>query len=199
MTVRFLQSRVLIGLICFVFGLAAMFATQKVTDKRTAQLQSPPSLKADNSSGMEQLLDNFYDDRFFDHSNDPFDQMRKMREKMMKQFEQPQIGGDVFDSWYQKKFGGGNVGEVKRREDDKFVYYEISVKGLNKEKLNVKVSNGQINISGQTETKSETGSSSTLLSSSFHRSFPVPAEVDANKVQMENTDDRIVIKFPKVG
>jgi HSP20 family molecular chaperone IbpA len=193
---KFIRSKVFVGLAGFALGLGTMFVTQRLNERAAGGTQAASSTKAQNHLPMESI-DDFNRGVFSADSDDPFEQMRRMQGRLFKQFNQPPIGG-AFGSWRPMPFSSNDVGEIKRREDEKFVYYEIPIKGLKKEKLNVKVSGGQIHVSGQTENKSDDGSSSTFLTSSFHRSFPVPADVDANKVQMENASDRLVIKFPKV-
>lgn len=194
---RFIKTKLFIGLACFVLGIGVVLLAQKYLLKSKDDLISgSPSLHAMQS--MNSLFDQFYNDDFFSSSRDPFDQMRKMRERMMKEFEEPEKGRGLFDSWYKDRFGGGDAGEIKKREDKDFIYYDIAIQGLDKEKLNVKVADGQINITGQIEKKSEEGGSTSFMSSSFHRSFPAPPEVDANKVQMEQSEGRLTLKFPKV-
>jgi HSP20 family molecular chaperone IbpA len=197
MNMKPIYSKILIGLVCFGLGVGSMLVTQKSKKEKPQTISLAAPLVDQKDSGTDQLLDHFFNDDFFGKSQDPFDQMRKMREKMMKQFNPPEVGSGPFDSWYQKKFGGGDVAEISQREDDKFVYYDISVKGLNKEDLKVKVANGQINISGKTEKKNE--GTGTFMSSMFQRSFPVPPNVDPNKVQMENEKDKLTVKFPKIA
>lgn len=192
---KFLQSKYSIGLIGFALGGAAMFVTQKMMNPK----QYRPGLSLTrNDFGEDRLLDTFFNDDFFDRSHDPFEEMRKMRKQMSKQFGEETGGGGLFDSWYKRKFGGGNAGEIQKREDDKFVYYDVAIDGLDKNKLNVKVVDGQITISGRQEKKSEEGNTGTYFSSSFHRSFPLPLGVDGNDVQMEQNKGKLVVKFAKV-
>jgi HSP20 family molecular chaperone IbpA len=195
MNMKPIFSKISIGLVCFALGVGSMLVTQKAAKEKQQAISFVHPLVGQKDSGTDQLLDHFFNDDFFGKSEDPFDQMRKMREQMMKQFDPPQKGSGPFDSWYHKKFGGGDVAEIMQREDDKFVYYDISVKGLNKEDLKVKVANGQINISGKTETKNE--GTGTYMSSMFRRSFPVPPNVESSKVEMENGKDKLTVKFPK--
>lgn len=184
-----------IGIVCFLLGAGSMFGAQRFFLK---ERRSNVDFFASHSPrSMDPLFDQFFNDDFFGRSRDPFEDMRRMREKMMRQFE-PKEGSGLFDSWFQKKFGGGDAGNIKQREDDHFVYYDISIEGLKHEEVNVKVENGQLSISGQVEKKTQEGDSGTFLSSSFHRSFPVPPSVDTNKVQMEQKDGKIIVKFPKV-
>lgn len=148
---------------------------------------------------MGSLLDHFYDDDFFAQNRDPFEQMRKMRKEMMKDFEEVESGGSVFDNWYRNKFGGGDAGEVTKREDSEFIYYDISIKDMNKDNVSVKVKDGQIFISGQVDKKSRDERNASYFSSSFRRAFPVPSEVDESKVQIESFDEKLIIKFPKLA
>ena len=145
------------------------------------------------------FFDPFYNDDFFDKSNDPFQEMLKMRERMLKQFGDSNEENGLFNSWHKRRFGGDDAGAVLKREDDKFVYYDISIKGLNQNKLNVKVENGQIDISGTIEGKSQDENRESHFSSSFHRSFPTPPNVDSANVKMEQENDKLVIKFPKIA
>ena len=190
-----IYSKALFGLAMFSLGVTAVLLAQKFYLEPRNQ---KASTFAFDSRKLDPLFDQFYNDDFFEKSNDPFKEMRNMRERMLKQFGNSNEESGLFDSWYKKKFGGGNAGEVTKREDDKFVYYEISAKGINQDKLSVKVENGQIDISGTIENKTHDENQESHFSSSFHRSFPAPANVDSAKVQMEQEKDKLMIKFPKI-
>jgi HSP20 family molecular chaperone IbpA len=101
--------------------------------------------------------------------------------------------GKIFDNG-MSVFGGGDSGEFKTREDNEYVYYEYETENLSKDSLNVRVENNMVIIEGN-ETKEAFGA---RMNSSFHRAFPVPADVDSDKVQMDYTDKKLIIKFPKV-
>jgi HSP20 family molecular chaperone IbpA len=185
---NFIKNRIVIGLIFFILGGAITYGV----------LQS----RAKNQSftkNMNPLLDEFYGDNFFDTSRDPFEQMRKMRERFGKEFGDFDEGRGFFDSWYKNKFGGGNVGEINQREDDNFVYYDISIKGIKREDVKVEVNDRQVNITGQSKTGSDDskGDSQTFSSSTFRRSFPTPAGVNSAKVEVEYENDKMILKFPK--
>lgn len=193
---KIIQSKLFIGSLSFFLGVCAILLGQKLFQRPKQNLDIVSNLHSTNR--MDSLLDQLYDDDFFGSAHDPFEQMRKMRKHMMKDFDAMENGGGLFDSWYRKRFGGGNAGEVTQREDKDYVYYDIAIKDLNKEKLNVKVENGQISIAGQIEKKTQEEGDATFFSSSFHRSFPAPPEVDAKQVQMESSQDKLTLKFPKV-
>jgi HSP20 family molecular chaperone IbpA len=188
------SANLIVGLVCLVIGGASVYLFQNYT------LRPKYALKEQVASPkpMDPLFDRFFNDDFFGRSGDPFKEMQRMREGMLKQFNQEE-GGGLFDSWYQKKFGGGKAADISQREDDKYLYYDISVEGLKPEKVKVKVENGQLSISGQVENKSEQAGSSSYFVSSFHRSVPVPPNVDPSKVQIDQEKDKLVVKFPKVG
>ncbi len=193
---KIIKSKVFIGALFFVLGIGAVLEAQRFFIKPSDKLELATT--SHPAKTMDSLFDQFYDDDFFGRTHDPFEQMRKMRKHMMKDFDNLDQGGGMFDSWYRRRFGGGDAGEVTKREDKDFIYYDIAIKDLNKEKLNVKVENGQITISGQAEKKSEENGNGSYFSSSFHRSFPAPPDVDANKVQMEPSKDKLTLKFPKI-
>lgn len=101
--------------------------------------------------------------------------------------------GKIFDNG-MSVFGGGESSEFKTHDDDQFVYYEYETENISKDSLSVRVENNMVIIEGN-ETKEAFGAT---MSTSFHRAFPVPADVDADKVQMDYTDKKLIIKFPKI-
>ena len=199
-----LKYQITIGALCFAIGVATLLAFQNYGDNKSRDTGSTDRLFS-QERGMDTTLDSFFDDDFFKSSKSPFDEMKKMQESMMKQFGFPddESGSGIFDSWFKKKFGGGDPGDVQVREDEDFVYYDVIIKNLSDQKLEIRVEEGQIKISGTIEKKSEdngkNGSSRQFSSSTFHRSFPVPHGVDSTKAEMEHDGDKIIIKLPKVG
>ena len=192
---KILKTRFFLGTICFVLGIGATLLVRHLTYEGVVgqtRLSATPPRKS-----LDPLFDQFYNDDFFGSSSDPFEQMRKMRKQVLEQFDQPEGDKSPFDSWYRKRFGGGDAGEIKKREDQDYVYYDIKIEGLDKEKLHVKVADGQISIDGRVEKKSEADHSGSYYSSSFHRSFPVPLGVDPQKFQMDQDQTQLILKFPK--
>ena len=178
--------RIFIALVSFLVGAVAFWAYQRAADKnRVSQDQS-------RLTSEDEFLNDFFNKDFFDRSRDPYEEMRRMRERMLDQFGDRD--GGAFDDWYKGRFGGGDVGEVTQREDKDFLYLEINLNGQTPKNFNVNVENGQVVISGETEDKKPDGS---LISSRFERSFPVPSGVDAEKFKLEQESGKIIIKFPK--
>ena len=138
--------------------------------------------------------------------DDPFSDMDNVR-KMFKRFfddpssEEHKLFDNLFNELYGKQFGG-SVGEIKKREDDKFVYYEVEIEGMDENAVNIKVEEGRIDITGKVriEKKSESKNvkSSRKYISNFSRTIPVPDYVDPDRVQTESKETMIILKFPKI-
>lgn len=184
-----LKSRVFIGFACFLVGALAVLAAQRLTAERQKNLNlSEGRLQFRNGApaNIDSVFDEVFNDDFFSRAHDPFEQMRQMRNRITKDFNEPNLGG-------------GDAGEIKKREDKDFVYYDIGIKGIDKKNFNFKIADGQISISGQVENKSEDNGTGTYFSSSFQRSFPVPPDVDGKRVLVEQDKDRVTLKFPRVS
>lgn len=187
---KFFQSRWSAGLLGFFLGIFVLWSAQKVLSKIHFQAQFVTS---NNESPRPMPEDAFGND-----DEDPFQQMRRMQAQIMNhmQHEAFDEGGGAgafqFSSPDQEASSG-----FKTREDDHYVYYDIELKGMNPSKFDVKVENGQVNISGKFDKKNENEDSAGFMSSSFQRSFPVPENTDADKFQIESKGDVITLKFPK--
>lgn len=152
-------------------------------------------------------FDSLFDDDFI-AQNDPFEEMKNMRKQMEKRMESFDGRGrkmsNPFDSWFSDKFGGGTINDIAKREDDNFVYYDIKVDDINSTSINTKVEQGYVTISGTTEKKSgsdgkdDSYSAQSVFKSSFNRTFPLPEDVDQNKMQMVTEKNKVILKFPKI-
>lgn len=192
------------------FGAAIVVGTLKYIPSFRAKFQNSNSVTVSRDSiddilgkqkSIQQDFDSLFKDDFFG-KQDPFEEMRKMREQMERRMKG--FGSDTmsnpFDSWFSHKFGGGTANDISKREDYNYVYYDIKIDNVKSISINTKVENGYITITGSTEKKSEsTGNSGeNIFESSFTRTFPLPENVDANKMQTTTEENKIVLKFPKV-
>jgi HSP20 family molecular chaperone IbpA len=89
-------------------------------------------------------------------------------------------------------------GELKTRQDEKYIYYDLDFKGMTPQNLQVKVEEGQLWISGRIEMKSDPNGAKAMVSSSFQRILPIPPEVRAEKFELEQNNSTVTIKFPKI-
>jgi HSP20 family molecular chaperone IbpA len=191
-----LSNRAVIFVLSFIFGgLFFLGINHFYKQKVSSQRMSLPF--AINQGKSDDFFNKFFNNDFFDRSRDPFEEMRRMQKQMLQGLNSPDELQGGFDSWFQNRFGGGNVNEIKQREDDKYVYYDIDLNNQSPKELQVEVKDGQVNISGKFETKSQNGNENSVMSSSFHRSFPVPPNVEADKFLTEQENNKIVLKFPK--
>lgn len=132
------------------------------------------------------------------------DMHEKMMKKMDRMFDSSFFGSSLLDdSFFDKGAFQSFTQEVqiKESEDGRFKYIKVLAEGLDKEAMKVNVADGMISISGriikENEDQSTNGFTSSSYSSTFSKSFSVPFGVDANKVEIENDEDGVVLKFPK--
>lgn len=163
-----------------------------------------------DQKGIQKNFDDLFDEDSFEQEG-PFKYMKEMREQMKRRMGG--IAGDSksrsspFDAWFSDKFDGGSAFDISIREDDGFVYYDIKVDDLNSASINTKVENGYVTITGTVEKKNEENkydeedklSSQYIYKSTFNRTFPLPENVNADKMQMTPDKNKIVLKFPKVN
>ncbi|MDG0815811.1 Hsp20/alpha crystallin family protein [Bdellovibrio svalbardensis] len=177
---------------------------------KAPKIESPTEDIFDHKNRFRNNFDGFFDDDIFDQE-DPFRQMKRMREQMEKRMRkfagEDQTRSNSFESWFSDKLGGGGTYGISKREDDGFIYYDIRINDLNPTSIDTKVENGYVTITGTVEKKNqdigtdETDRISTLhfYKSTFNRTFPLPDNVNADKMQMTPEKDKIVLKFPKVS
>lgn len=135
-----LKYQIAIGVLCFALGIAVLLIIQNNRDTRLENVDAANKLFSQKGD-LDGTLDSFFNDDFFKSSKSPFEEMRRMQERLMKQFESSadKHGGGMFDSWFKKKFGGGEPGDIHMREDDDYVYYDVTVKNLVNSKLDIHV------------------------------------------------------------
>jgi len=96
--------------------------------------------------------------------------------------------GSVFD-----------VGETTEREDDQFYYFDVKVGSSEQNEIDVNVKDGYLSVSGKVVSNKGEGSFKSTFTSSFSKSFPVPANVYANRFKIDQDTEKglLIIKFPK--
>jgi len=186
----FFRKPVVFGFICFALGAYSYWAVERLLSR----FQFSARYTVSRNSGMPPLDD----DDVFGQGRDPFQEMERLQRQMMKNFARVPTDGDEnngFHLYFQNGGAGAAVssGEMKMREDEKYVYYDIDMGGATPTNFNVKVEDSFVTVTGTVEKKTDT----TSVSSSFERSFPAPANTDARKVEFDNQNGKIILKFPK--
>lgn len=124
---------------------------------------------------QEKMFDRYFGRDFF--REDPFEELRRMRGRMDQTF--------------------GVHTQFREREDDAYVYYDILINDLAKSKIETQVENGYVTITGETRSAGEGDSSVRSFTSRFQRTFPVPENVDPEKMEMVTEEGKLTLKFPK--
>lgn len=201
-----ISSRIVFGTLSAVAGGLVVFAAVKAKPGIIGQeLHSAPSTT--ESRAFEDILkdqekiferfDSIFDDDFV-RQEDPFAEMKRMRERMHRQLGEwnKDPAGSPFDSWYGNRFGG-NISDISQREDQDNIYYDISVDGIGDSKVNTQVKNGYVIITGEIKKEKNGDKAKSLMQSSFQRTFPVPKNVDADHLEMIMETGKITFRFPK--
>jgi HSP20 family protein len=184
-----------------------LFASSKNKEKEQNQnieseIDSMLNALNKNLNDRNKLFNDFFNHDFFENNIDPFKEMEKMRKKMQESFNSIGRGFDnSFDGWFSNRFGGGSAGDFSTREDKNFVYYDIEIKSLSGNDVNIKIENNLVTVTGNIENIKEVDrkdfKSKQTIVSTFNRTFPIPKGVDSDNAQIEVKNNKIIIKFPK--
>lgn len=142
-----------------------------------------------HSDSQLKIEDKHFHNRFNNPSVEDF--YKDIFKKQNEVFRQFYPKDDPIDSWFPNKIGESPINDILKREDDNSVYYDIKVDDIQSTAINTKVENGYITITGTTEKKR-------FYKSTFNRTFPIPEQVDPNKMEMVSEKDKITLKFPKI-
>jgi HSP20 family protein len=142
-------------------------------------------------------------------NNDPFSQIDKMHDQMRKRMDKAfggsLLGGSMFDNSFFNTDSFGDMTSdgltIEEREDDDFKYVEIIADGIDKDSININISNGMISISGEIkrteDNQGQSGRSMSSFISKFNKSFNVPYGVREENMKIDTEENKIIIKFPK--
>lgn len=103
---------------------------------------------------------------------------------------------------FRSSLGGVSNTEIRRRDDGRFVIFELEGGGVDIDNLDINLRDGMITVSGQVRSEESSESSTNYFQStsisSFSRSFPLPGEAEADSMRVEQSNDgNIQIKFNK--
>jgi len=109
----------------------------------------------------------------------------------------------VFRSLFDEDFySNGSRLKVDVREEDASYVLEAELPGVSENDIDVKVEDDLLHISTKKEEKKEQKSEGYLLkerkSSSYHRSFVLPKEVDRGKIDANFANGLLTLSIPKV-
>jgi HSP20 family protein len=109
---------------------------------------------------------------------------------------------DLFDMWETDRLVQ-TVPSINIREEDKSFEIEMAAPGLKKEDFNIDVDNNLVTISSEKETENKDDGGKKGYSfreynySSFSRSFTIPDNADADKIEACYKDGVLCMSIPK--
>lgn len=127
----------------------------------------------------------------------PFWPMRRLQSEIDRLFEEP------FGTWLTPDgpFLEGWLPAVDVLEDKNNVIVKAEIPGMKKEEFEVYLTGENLNISGERKVETEEKSAETYRAEryfgSFHRSIPLPAPVDASKIEAHYKDGILTVTCPK--
>lgn len=194
---EFLKNKITIATLAFLLGGVCTFFIQDYLNLKREQAVHHKTLSNHSAQTEANPLPN-------KEPVDPFDQMDQIHRQMRKRMDRF-FRGSLFDDSFMDStgftFSNRNNLEIKQDEDKENKYIILEAPGLNSNEINIDISGGMVNISGEikhTEENSDAGSTSrSSYISKFNQSFNVPSGVNENKVQIEHEKNKIIIKFPK--
>jgi HSP20 family molecular chaperone IbpA len=214
---------------CVALG-AALYQTQKTTGDKAATVDKPA--KQDQATVEKnfdaffnnldqqflaerqqsfQLLDNFFNDDFFNNTEEPFKAMEKIHQEMLNRMGKNLKGtfDNSWDAWFKNRFsdtgllpGSAMLNEQTEETKDAYIYH-FTTPDLNGQKLNVKIDEQGITIQGDyTQQAKKTNDKDKVIArqesrSSVYERFSIPEGVDLDKAKISNKGNEITVRLPK--
>ena len=145
----------------------------------------------------KEFFDSIFGDDFFDRKYDPFREIERFRERMMRMFsdEEKRIFVDGFDNWFEKRI---KLDDIKiKKFDDRIEIYIDKIKEKN---VTLNIKDDYIKISydvvySDMRKKSNRSSESVYRTERYIKYIKLGEEFRNKHHSVELLDDRIVIKF----
>lgn len=115
----------------------------------------------------------------------PFDRADRIHQRMLEEMQKQAESADGFGD------SGDELTISEIQEGDKEYFFEVDTHSMPKAQFSVQVDPGQLTLTIQ---NGEPGSG---MQSTIQRSFPVPENVDAGGVQLENGQGKLTVHLPK--
>ena len=126
---------------------------------------------------------------------DPFKEFRNLQKSM-------EMMNRLFNAVERGEAPGVDfVPAVNTREADDAYYIEVDLPGVKKEDISIDVNDNVLTISGERKVEEERKDEEFYRVESvygkFERSFTLPEDVDADKIEAEAKDGVLTVKIPK--
>lgn len=130
---------------------------------------------------------------------DPFEEMDNMQQAMDRIFRQS-FRTNVFDGGIFNSSIGYNHDLGIEEKPDKYIV-KLDVSGINNSKVEVKVENHILTVSGETDHDEKRtmpqGNLQYRAFGSFLKAVPIPADADENKMETKREGQYLIISLPK--
>ena len=195
------QLMLLGGALCFALGAGTVLVFDSLRDTVRQSIRSDkPSRRADTQDldsipiqPLPQAPDPGSQAKVFPAlpGNTPGNTMNSQMKEAEDMVREAQKLMDSFmdDQFTVPPIHGTGLDGIAKREDSTHIYYDVPIEGLKKEDIDIQVGDGQISVSGKIEKEN--------FFSTFHRVFPIPDGVDAQRARIQPLPDKLVIEFPK--
>jgi HSP20 family molecular chaperone IbpA len=180
------KNKTTIALIFFILGALLFYLSEKYIFRYSTL----------DAKRTEYFYNQIFNQDFFNQSRDPFQEMNRLQ-KRLSSFFNPNTSDSIFQSWSQRKYGG-RITDIKTREDNQNIYYDIFIKNIDPQSVSVQIENGIVKISGEEKKESKGILGNSYVSSKFQRFLPIPPSTDGTRYETTKSDDKITIKFFKL-
>ena len=123
--------------------------------------------------------------------------IKKFHGSDMNSFFQDDNFSQFLDDW--DPYEGLAQGSSHWMETPKERILIMKYKSQKDSPIDIKIEKGKIQIKGTSEEVSEMGGVKSKSVSTFHQTYSIPSDVDAEKAIFENKNGEILIKFPKIN
>ena len=151
---KWTQNRLVVAIACFLIGglVFSMLGHRQPKEEPKVEVPAPAPTGLNLAQDSGKFFDELFSRDFFDNSRRPFDDMRRIEKSLAARYTPADQLQSSFNGWYQQRFGGGDVTDVKEIENDKGVTYVISLMGVAANNVKVDVKDSVIHISGDAGT-----------------------------------------------
>lgn len=175
----------LFGFICVASGAATAYVTARAFPQKAISLLGANETPSSQNDSFTKLLEDQQD--LWRKFNDSFAEDFFHLDPILSFLNRPQIVESA---------------EIAQKEDDRFLYFEIKLEGVDSQSLQTHVENGLLTISGDVKKsiKSDNNNQAmqSFFQSSFSRTFPLPENVNSERMEIINESNKIVLKLPKI-
>ncbi len=151
---------------------------------------TPPAEPAPTFS--DEYFSEMFNDDFFRNSSNPFQEMHRIV-KSLDPNKKDRTARNAFLSWYWVRFGQYPAEQIHFYEDDGALYITLDINVDDRPEVNLKATDGELNISGQMVREGRYSKSVLRL----EQTLPVPGNIDPASVVSWKNGELFIIRFDK--